>query len=113
MIFGIKTRKELKKEIEDLKTKLDKAHFDLPLSRVNVVFDNRPIATLKAVIEISDHSINLISDDYIMDLIASKISEELRQYITLNLYHDPMELVHRFSGTLNVVVPTRGESDNE
>lgn len=107
MIFGIKTRKELKKEIKDLKAKLDKAHFDLLMSKVNVVFDNRPIETIKAVIEIYDYDARNISDDCVMDILESKISQELRKYkyITVKSYYDPMELVHRISGTLMVVVP--------
>ena len=108
MIFGIKTRKELKKEIEDLKTKLDKAYFDLPLSRVNVVFDNRPIDTLKATIEIHDYDAGIMSDDRVMDILESNISKCLRKYITVESYHYPMELVQRITGTLMVVVPEKG-----
>lgn len=105
MIFGIKTRKELKREIEDLKDRLSKANFDLPMSRVNVVFDNRPIATLKAAIDIYDYDARNLSDDYVMDILESKISQELREYMTIKLDHDPMRLAHRITGTLMVVVP--------
>ena len=109
MIFGIKTRKELKKEIEDLKTALNKAYFDLPMSRVNVVFDNRPIDKIKAVIEIRDCDVGAMSDDCVMDIMESKISQKLRKYITVESYHDQMELVHRIAGTLMVVVPKEKE----
>lgn len=113
MIFGIKTRKELKKEIEDLKDRLSKANFDLPLSRVNVVFDNRPIAKLEAGIDIYDYDARSISDDYVMDMLESKISQGLREYMTIKSDHDPMAFVHRITGTLMVVVPKGKESEDE
>lgn len=112
MIFGIKTRKDLKKEIEeltkeskDLKKRLDEAAFDVPLQRVKVVLDNRTVQKVEAVLEISDYAARNIPDDCIMEMIQSKIAEELRKYITIQSYHDPMELVHMVKGTLEVVVP--------
>ena len=109
MIFGIKTRKELKKEIEDLKTALSMAHFDLPMSRVNVVFDNRPIDTVSAVVEISDYATS--QDDRVLSMIQSKLSEDLRKYITVKSYHDPMRLAHRFVGTIKVIVPRKDDDE--
>ena len=112
MIFGIKTRKELKKEIKDLKTALDKAYFDLPLSRVNVVFDNRPIATLKAGIDIYDYDARSISGDCVIDILESKISHGLREYMTVESCYDPRESAHRITGTLMVVVPKGKERED-
>lgn len=115
MIFGIKTRKELKKEIEELNTEcarlkrmLDKAHFDMPMSKVNVVFDNRPIDTISAVLEVGEYAAKDIPENTIMDMLRSRLSWQLDKYIEIESCHDPMELVCRIRGTIRVVIPEGG-----
>ena len=108
MIFGIKTRKELKKEIEELKDQLAAASLEKPIYH-KVVCEHFPLETLSTELSISYHNMNNLPHDYIMDTLESNISHGLRNYMDIETSHDLINSAYRIGGTLTVVVPRRKE----
>ena len=111
MIFGIKTRKDLKKEIEGLNKKLEEYRQLDSIRKVTVVPTTRPLVRLRACCVVP----MFLCDEYpevaqenVQKSLAAGIGKDLMKYMEVESFDDPFSRTQNYTGTLTVVVPEKG-----
>lgn len=111
MIFGIKTRKDLKKEIDELNKKLEEYRHSESIRKVTVVPVTRPLVRLRTCCVVPMFLCDQCPDvaqENIQRSLEDGISKDLMKYMEVESFDDPFSRTQNFTGTLTVVVPEKG-----
>ena len=110
MIFGIKTRKDLKNEIKKLNEQLEEYRGSELVRKVNIVPTTLPLARLKVSCKIPAFLCDKhpeLADENIQRSLEDGIKKDLVKYMEIDIFDDPLDMAKQITGTLTVVVPEK------